>query len=573
MNKKINFKKTCIALAVAQAWSIGQVHAATMVVTTPSDRFEFGCTFRNAVKAINAASTAGTNCAQGGNFRDNDTIVFSSFITTITLEGGQDPFTNEGRGQILIQDNSGNSEPVNLSINPGGNRVTIRRNSFSADNFRIFQINDSTVSFDNVSIKNGVLSATNGTGGGIFANNASVALSNSEVSGNSASLLGGGIYNTYNGSLSLTNSTVSHNTSSNSGGGIFNGGSISLTTSKVSDNTSSALGGGINNAFGGTITVTDSEVSGNSASLGGGLSNSLSTVTLTNSRVSGNWAGGGGGVYNSGATTTLNNSTVSDNSASLGGGFFNTSGSTTTLTNSTVSDNEVNLYPGGGFFNTSSSITLINSAVTGNSSSGDLAAGGGIDNNATSALTVTNSTISGNSAEGFGGGVSNRGKATFVNSTISDNSANGGGGIESIGVDSDTTITNSMVIGNSASNEAEIRYSSGTITASNSVFGRSSSNFDPTVNPSDNNIVVDLSNININSVLLPLGDNGGPTLTHALPASSPAIDAADNALCPATDQRGETRNLRCDIGAYEFIDDSSFFVIPLPNGRSVIFEL
>ena len=67
-------------------------------------------------------------------------------------------------------------------------------------------------------------------------------------------------------------------------------------------------------------------------------------------------------------------------------------------------------------------------------------------------------------------------------------------------------------------------------------------------------------------LLGPLQNNGGATLTHALLASSPAIDAGDNTLggCKdnlgatlTTDQRGAMRPvdggiaLRCDIGAYE----------------------
>ncbi len=49
-----------------------------------------------------------------------------------------------------------------------------------------------------------------------------------------------------------------------------------------------------------------------------------------------------------------------------------------------------------------------------------------------------------------------------------------------------------------------------------------------------------------------LSDNGGPTQTHALLSGSPAIDAANDALCPATDQRGVARDAACDVGAYEF---------------------
>lgn len=61
----------------------------------------------------------------------------------------------------------------------------------------------------------------------------------------------------------------------------------------------------------------------------------------------------------------------------------------------------------------------------------------------------------------------------------------------------------------------------------------------------------------------PLQDNGGPTLTHALPAGSAAIDAGDPGGCTdnygailTTDQRGESRpsGAACDIGAFELHD-------------------
>jgi hypothetical protein len=55
--------------------------------------------------------------------------------------------------------------------------------------------------------------------------------------------------------------------------------------------------------------------------------------------------------------------------------------------------------------------------------------------------------------------------------------------------------------------------------------------------------------------LASLANNGGPTLTHALLADSPGIDAADAAICPATDQRGVARpqGAGCDVGAYEYV--------------------
>jgi hypothetical protein len=52
----------------------------------------------------------------------------------------------------------------------------------------------------------------------------------------------------------------------------------------------------------------------------------------------------------------------------------------------------------------------------------------------------------------------------------------------------------------------------------------------------------------------PLADNGGPTLTMALLPGSPAIDAGNTTLAPATDQRGFPRpaGVAADIGAFEY---------------------
>ena len=51
----------------------------------------------------------------------------------------------------------------------------------------------------------------------------------------------------------------------------------------------------------------------------------------------------------------------------------------------------------------------------------------------------------------------------------------------------------------------------------------------------------------------PLADNGGPTMTHALLAGSPAINAGTNCTI-GVDQRYVARDAQCDLGAFEFID-------------------
>ena len=65
--------------------------------------------------------------------------------------------------------------------------------------------------------------------------------------------------------------------------------------------------------------------------------------------------------------------------------------------------------------------------------------------------------------------------------------------------------------------------------------------------------------LNVNPLLGPLADNGGPTKTHALLPGSPALDAGDPAITTGVDQRGLPRvvdgdavsGARIDIGAFE----------------------
>ncbi len=74
-----------------------------------------------------------------------------------------------------------------------------------------------------------------------------------------------------------------------------------------------------------------------------------------------------------------------------------------------------------------------------------------------------------------------------------------------------------------------------------------------------------------NFLLAPLGNYGGPTPTFNLLPGSPAIDAGDNSMCPATDQRGVARPIdgnkdgvaTCDIGAVEFFSVTNTVNLPL----------
>ena len=53
--------------------------------------------------------------------------------------------------------------------------------------------------------------------------------------------------------------------------------------------------------------------------------------------------------------------------------------------------------------------------------------------------------------------------------------------------------------------------------------------------------------------LFPLANNGGPTMTHAIPPTSPAFNAGVGCFV-TVDQRYVPRDAKCDVGAFEFND-------------------
>jgi predicted outer membrane repeat protein len=157
-------------------------------------------------------------------------------------------------------------------------------------------------------------------GGGIFnLQSGTLTLTNSTVSANSRPTEGGGVYN--RGTMTITDGTLSNNSASGTGGGIYNVGaaSLAITNSTVSGD-SSKIGGGIANE--GSLTLTNSTLSGNSAlNAGGGVAN-VGAARLTNCTLSGNSASsrfGGGGIDNlpAGAiglgTVTLSNTIIAGN--------------------------------------------------------------------------------------------------------------------------------------------------------------------------------------------------------------------------------------------------------------------
>src|SRR5262249_27634642 len=99
------------------------------------------------------------------------------------------------------------------------------------------------------------------------------------------------------------------------GAGIRNGGSLALSNSRLILNTASNIGGGIYNLSGSALLLSGTVVSGNSGPAGGGgIYNDAGVVSALNSTISGNNAtfGSGGGIASNG-TVVLTNVTLSGN--------------------------------------------------------------------------------------------------------------------------------------------------------------------------------------------------------------------------------------------------------------------
>lgn len=350
------------------------------------------------------------------------------------------------------------------------------------------------------------------------------------------------------GALTLVNSIVSSTTatavasdiSATIAGGVISGGAVYLTDTTISDADVSAstttayggvFGGGVFGMYG--VVLTGSTVTGVSVHVsaakdayakGGGVG-SPTTVIMDGSSVSNNTVHGtpgfgageqgvylsaisGGGVYilsiprSSPVPSTISNSTISGNSA--------------------ICDGEIGEYTRGG--------------------------GGGLGTSSPVPVTITNSTISGNSTNLNGGGLYTRnlGALVLANATITDNSADNGAGIADNANDFPYfLVTNSSIV---AGNHAL-----GTTTPIQIVTIHDISGTNNLITSANATLPVDT--LVDDPQLAPLANNGGATLTHALLAGSPAIDAGSNPAELSTDQRGgsyvRVSGAAPDIGAYE----------------------
>ena len=297
---------------------------------------------------------------------------------------------------------------------------------------------------------------------------------------------------------------------------------------------------------------------------------SFDSLTLTRGYFA-QYYGHGGCVF-SAANVALYRSVVSDcvvtGGFARGGGIF-------AVHDLTISDSVVsgNLADGGtrdasgGGFLVGGYLQLLDSTLRDNTArtapppDGTFSVGGGADTFGD--VLIMGSTISGNQAKNVAGIVfeaHGTPTAVMVDSTVSGNVPTDGGPFGGVYAGIPLSLYNSTIAFNGGIGlvSGYAMHLESTIVADNAT---DVSLFTGGSISGTHNLIVRANTVPPGTVrgcpqLLPLADNGGATLTHALLHASPAIDAGDNVEALANDQRGDgfarVVGVDADIGAFEW---------------------
>jgi predicted outer membrane repeat protein len=334
-------------LALAITLAHADARAATITVTDGGDAGTSStCTLRQAIVSANKNAHGSSACSDGSGA---DTIVFADALaaSTITLAGSElaitGPLTIIGSGQTIDANHASRVMYVGNTTMSASN-LTLTNGDFSGNSGAGLFVIGSTVNLDQVVVSGN----TSDNAAGIAAlNSTSLTLSNSTVSGNSATFKGGGLQVANNTMVTLANSVVSGNYAER-GANVFAGynGQLMAQRSSISANAVTASGpqngGGIYGYRCSGVTLVDTTVSGDSGkNQGGGIFVEACPLLLVNSTVAENTSEtSGGGIYVGNGSATLINSTISANGATEAGGLQLHS-ATLALANTIVSANTV----------------------------------------------------------------------------------------------------------------------------------------------------------------------------------------------------------------------------------------
>jgi hypothetical protein len=402
-----------------------------------------------------------------------------------------------------------------------GQAATIQRSkAIGTDEFRFFLIQSGgNLSLDQVTLRNGNVEVSHGYGGAIL-NYGTLAINNSQILENKA-YRGGAVYSS--GQISSSLSEYLNNQAAFMGGAIQNTGTMQVTQDLFKENIG-YYGGAIANHTGSGSAANSNFVSnraqaGDTFGFGGAISNtSISsamgdrgTMVIDLSTLTGNFAREGGAIANFNfSDCMIRESSLLENSAQYGGAILNQD--EMEIIRSTLANNTAEYFGGAVFYQDSDDpvgMAIGNSTISGNQLKSGNMDGGSAVYHLNGMVLARHVTITNNL--GAAAWVEVAGQTQMINNIVANN-ANGD-------------------CAGSAINGIQV-YTYANLDSDGSCPG-----FTHTAYP----------------MLEGLADNGGPTMTHALQAYSPALDAAETIVEYTIDQRTEIRphGPESDLGAFE----------------------
>jgi parallel beta-helix repeat protein len=330
------------------------------------------------------------------------------------------------------------------------------------------------VTLEGLDLTRGRASGASREGGGVYAANATVVVSDCRVFSNTAKNQGGGFYLLNSDGAALIANEIFSNTAQNSCGGICleEGSGATLNGNSVHHN-ATEWGGGIGVQSTSGATLAENDVYSNTGTYGAGVRVYDSDATLVDNAIFLNAAVHGGGVHvdsSEGALLIGNNiysNTASNNDFGSGGGY--------------------------GLEN-SNRIELMGNQVYGNRAD----SGGGLSLNDSHSITLTNNLLAENQSvdavDGAGAGIYMwHADARILHTTLARNTGGGGQGVF-VGAGSTALMTNTILVSHTVgietndsaaaaildttlwgqgawANKADVQISAGTVTTTTDVRG------------------------------------------------------------------------------------------------------